>query len=67
MNRAQLIKRESYENVEWNKPWNHFINLFDFGIILNVFSSATIWAIQIQVSFPGVKNPKNPGIQPRYK
>ena len=28
------------------------------------FSGATIWAIQIQVSFPGVKNPKNPGIQP---
>ena len=30
------------------------------------FSSATIWAIQIQVSYTELKNPKNPGIHPTY-
>ena len=44
-------------------PGNHF----EFGIILNDFSSSTIWAIQIQASFPGVEIAKNPGIQPTNK
>ena len=39
-------------------------NQFELGIIENDFWSSTIWAIQIQVSFPEFENPKNPGIQP---
>ena len=39
-------------------------NWFELGIIGNDFSSFTIWAIQIQVSFTAFKNRKNPGIQP---
>ena len=35
-------------------------NWFGFGIILNDFERSTIF----QVSFPGVKIAKNPGIQP---
>ena len=34
------------------------------GVIPNDFWSSTIWVIQIQVPFTGIKNPKNPGIQP---
>ena len=41
-------------------------NWFEFGIIENDFWSSTIWAIQIQDSFAGFKNPKIPGIQPTY-
>ena len=42
------------------KSWKWFFsirfpgNCFEFGIIWNDFESATIWAIQIQVSFPGI-------------
>ena len=50
------------------KKWIYDIqypgNRFEFDIISNDFWSSTIWAIQIQVSFPGVENPKNPRIQP---
>ena len=41
-------------------------NWFEFGIILNDFLSSTIWAIQIKVWRTQVKNPKIPGIQPKY-
>ena len=41
-------------------------NWFVLGINENDFSSATIWAIQIQLSFPELKNPQIPGIQPRH-
>ena len=40
--------------------------LFKFDIISNAFWNSIIWAIQIQVSFAGFKNPKIPGIQPIY-
>ena len=39
-------------------------NGIGFGIISNDFWSSTIWASQIHVSYPEIKNPKNPGIQP---
>ena len=42
-------------------------NRFQLGIIKNDFWSSTIWAIQIQASFPEFKNPKNPGIQPIHE
>ena len=35
-------------------------NWFDLGIIGNDFSSSTLFAIQIQVSFAGLKNGKVP-------
>ena len=38
-------------------------NCFEFDMILNDFWSSTIWTIQIKISFPRAKNPKNPGIQ----
>ena len=34
-------------------------NMFEFGIIWNVSRNSTTWAIQIQVSFTGIENPKN--------
>ena len=40
-------------------------NRFKFSIISNDFWSSTTQACQIQISFSGVENPKNPGIQPR--
>ena len=42
-------------------------NRIKVGIIWNHFWSSTICAIQIPISFPGLKNPKNHGIQPKYK
>ena len=42
-------------------------NWFEFGIIGNDFRISTIWAIKIQVSFAGFKNPKIHGIKPMYK
>ena len=39
-------------------------NRFELGIIKNDFWSSSIWAIQIQVSFPGFEIAKKPGIQP---
>ena len=41
-------------------------NWIKFDIIVNDFWSSIIWAIQIEVSFAGLKNPEIPGIQPRY-
>ena len=41
-------------------------NWFKFDIISNAFWNSTIWAIQIQVTFAGFKNPKNPGLQPTH-
>ena len=37
---------------------------FEFSIISNDFWSSKIWAIHIQIAFPGVEIAKNPGIQP---
>ena len=42
-------------------------NSSEFSIIASDFWSSTTWAIQIQVSFPGVENTKNLGIQPTYE
>ena len=42
-------------------------NWFGSGIIWNDFWSSIIWDNQIQVSFAGFKNHKNPGIQPTYE
>ena len=39
-------------------------NGIGFGIFSNDFWSSTIWASQIQVSYPEIKNHENPGIQP---
>ena len=41
-------------------------NWFGSSSILNDFSRATICAFQIQVSFPGIEDPKIPGIHPNY-
>ena len=50
-----------------NWIWTQFPgNEFEFGPVWNDFCSSTIWAIQIQVSFARIKNPKNPGIQPNH-
>ena len=38
-------------------------NRFELGTIKNYFWSSTIWAKQIQVSFPEFENPKAPRIQ----
>ena len=43
-------------------PWNHGY----FGIIRKDFTSSTNWATKIHDWLSVVKNPKIPGIQPRY-
>ena len=62
----------TYPNAHANaKKWIFDVHFprkrFEFGILSNDFRSSTILAFQIQVSFPGVKIAKNPGIQPTYR
>jgi len=56
----QHLRKSSKKDFQFLVPGNWF----EFGIIENDFSSSIIWAIQIQVSFAGLKNRKNPGVQP---
>ena len=49
---------------KWIFPFWFPGNWFKFGIIWNDFFNTKILDIKIQISFSGLKNHKNPGIQP---
>ena len=54
------------QNLKWIFDSNFPGNWFKIGIIGHYFSSSTIWAIEFEVSFPGVENTQNPRIHPKY-